>query len=154
MDPQCCGITSRGQRCKKRTKDYSTSYKIPLPTCRYHKTKNWIYEWSLNNVGIPPEIVLEYLHNLYKIQKENSTVHPLLCVMMTTYAYPMTDTTDFMPSLFDVPEHVEECPICFENSYLQYNLKRCKHGFCWGCITKWIRESPTCPMCRKNVFKL
>ena len=153
---QCCGITSNKQRCKNISNGTSSCYRIQVPTCRYHKTKNWFYEWSiLDRYDVPtPDLILRYLKNFYAIQKINPTTNALTCVMMTTHAWPTTDTTNFFNSLFIEPECTGECPVCIESNFLQYNLKRCRHGFCWKCITTWVREMPTCPMCRKNVFKL
>lgn len=152
---QCCGITSRNQRCKNMSKDTSRCYGIDICTCRYHKTKNWIYQWSLSHYreDIPGNIK-RYIENFYNIQKLNSGTNPLTCVMMTTQAWPTIDTSQFFSSLCEVSGSSGECPICMEDDYLQYSLKRCQHGFCWGCITKWVRETPNCPLCRKNVFKL
>ncbi len=155
MEPQqCCGITSRKQRCKKMSNGMSKCYRLDLPTCRYHKTKNWIYEWSLYHRYDIPENIKRYLENFYNIQKLNSETNPLTCVMMTTQAWPTIDTSQFFTSLFKVPDFSGECPICMEDENLQYSLKRCQHSFCFECITKWIREIPNCPMCRKNVYKI
>jgi len=156
MEPQqCCGITSRGQRCKKMSSGMSRCYRIDLPTCRYHKTKNWFYQWSLYHYKDDvPENIKRYLENFYNIQKINPYTNHLTCVMMTTQAWPTIDTSNFFTSLFELPECTGECPICMETTYLQYPLKRCHHSFCFGCISNWIRETPNCPMCRKNVFKL
>ena len=47
---------------------------------------------------------------------------------------------------------VFECGICYrktsENSKI---ILECIHIFCHECIGKWIRENPTCPVCRKLI---
>lgn len=46
----------------------------------------------------------------------------------------------------------EECSICY-NEILpddMYELT-CSHSFHKECITRWIRNNPTCPLCRCNV---
>lgn len=159
MEPQqCCGITSRNQRCKKMANGTSKCYGIYISTCRYHKTKNWIYQWSLYHkyefINQIPENIKRYLENFHNIIKLNPDTNPLTCIMMTTHAWPSVNTSQFLNSLFNNPDSTGECPVCMEDKYLQYSLKRCQHQFCWGCITKWIKEVPNCPMCRKNVYKI
>ena len=48
-----------------------------------------------------------------------------------------------------------ECPICYCS---QATCKlACKHSFCFDCVKKWYTKcpdesSPSCPMCRKNIY--
>ncbi len=153
MDDQCCGLTSRNQQCKKRSTGLTFCLKVGVPTCRYHKNKNWIYQWAtFHNYNLPP-VIEKYLENCYWIQMLNPETNPKTCVMMTSHAWPTTDTSQFFNSLFLKTSQRSECPVCMEDDNL-YPLARCGHGFCMNCVTKWVREIPTCPLCRKNVFKL
>ena len=50
------------------------------------------------------------------------------------------------------PQHEEtiyECNICYKS--LTNNMVRtpCKHYYCSNCFFRWMRESQTCPNCRK-----
>ena len=60
-----------------------------------------------------------------------------------------------LESLLNHTENVEvddDCSICY-NSLKEDSIKlRCSHTFHRTCISQWIKTSPTCPMCRTNVF--
>jgi len=45
-----------------------------------------------------------------------------------------------------------ECPVCysFPNKSNMTTLE-CKHSFCTDCITKWLKENDTCPVCRHQI---
>ena len=46
-----------------------------------------------------------------------------------------------------------ECAICHERivaEELLRNLPGCTHTFHQYCIDNWLRQSPTCPLCRNN----
>ena len=45
----------------------------------------------------------------------------------------------------------EECPICMREQKENTIRLRCGHVFHRECAYKWIRRSPTCPLCRKEV---
>ena len=45
------------------------------------------------------------------------------------------------------------CCICLENIKCGFKLRNCPHYFHVKCITTWLRENDTCPMCRMNVYK-
>ncbi|BHF59964.1 hypothetical protein SprV_0100292500 [Sparganum proliferum] len=47
----------------------------------------------------------------------------------------------------------ESCPICFDD-YAAGNVVitlPCEHFFHDSCITRWLKEHGTCPICRKNL---
>ena len=60
-----------------------------------------------------------------------------------------------LKSLSDVSEEVkieDDCSICY-NSLNQDSIKlRCSHIFHKSCISEWIKQSVTCPICRTNIF--
>ncbi|AFI33199.1 ubiquitin E3 ligase ICP0 [Equid alphaherpesvirus 8] len=46
----------------------------------------------------------------------------------------------------------ERCPICLEDPPSNYSMALpCLHAFCYVCITRWIRQNPTCPLCKVPV---
>ena len=46
----------------------------------------------------------------------------------------------------------QDCPICNEEfNETDSTTTPCKHIFHEQCLTKWIKISNTCPMCRKNL---
>lgn len=46
----------------------------------------------------------------------------------------------------------DDCTICY-NTLQEDSIKlRCSHMFHKSCINQWIKTSPTCPICRTNIF--
>ena len=46
------------------------------------------------------------------------------------------------------------CAICQSDEKLQEKLGEisCKHVFHWKCIDRWLRQSGSCPLCRKATY--
>uniref|UniRef100_A0A183C359 RING-type domain-containing protein n=1 Tax=Globodera pallida TaxID=36090 RepID=A0A183C359_GLOPA len=50
-----------------------------------------------------------------------------------------------------------DCSIClheFEQSEELKILQNCNHNFHSECVDKWLKENPTCPVCRSYVLNL
>ncbi|XP_050541554.1 uncharacterized protein LOC126905660 isoform X2 [Daktulosphaira vitifoliae] len=46
---------------------------------------------------------------------------------------------------------VEECPICFKESYIPMVLNNCRHSFCYYCVENLLLdEKNICPLCRET----
>lgn len=46
------------------------------------------------------------------------------------------------------------CPICREASGNIACVGSCLHQFCRGCIVRWARKNPSCPLCRQTVHTI
>jgi hypothetical protein len=46
------------------------------------------------------------------------------------------------------------CSICYEPWTNKTVVQGCNHDFCFDCITPWVKEHTTCPICRGNVTGL
>lgn len=46
------------------------------------------------------------------------------------------------------------CPICREASADIAYVGSCLHQFCRGCIVRWARLNPSCPLCRQTVHTI
>ena len=57
-------------------------------------------------------------------------------INQTTQPHPPTET-------------IYECNICYKNLTNDMVRTPCKHYYCSGCFFRWMRESQTCPNCRK-----
>ncbi len=42
------------------------------------------------------------------------------------------------------------CPVCLDTVQQPTQLS-CAHVFCGGCVAKWLRRKPSCPVCRTNI---
>ena len=52
-------------------------------------------------------------------------------------------------------KELEDCVICFETLTIEKTINLpCKHSFHLDCIKKWVKESATCPMCRKKISSI
>ena len=45
------------------------------------------------------------------------------------------------------------CCICLEEISCGLKLKNCNHLYHAYCITTWLKENDTCPICRADVYK-
>ena len=49
-----------------------------------------------------------------------------------------------------LPLYSENCSICFEEFGIEkFAYTKCSHGFCTGCIDKWLKTKGDCPCCRR-----
>lgn len=46
------------------------------------------------------------------------------------------------------------CCICLEDINCGFKLNNCHHLFHAYCITAWLKNNSTCPMCRTYVYNL
>lgn len=50
-------------------------------------------------------------------------------------------------------EHCQECSICLETDDKPTQTLSCNHTFHKKCISKWLKNSDSCPMCRSYTKK-
>ncbi|XP_054828837.1 E3 ubiquitin-protein ligase DTX3L [Eublepharis macularius] len=48
----------------------------------------------------------------------------------------------------------EMCSICMDKIYQKEVLRKCKHGFCKGCIQEAMKYKPVCPVCNVSYGKI
>lgn len=157
---RCCGINSRGSRCKIHTHLTSESYGIDFHICRFHTSQNVVLEWSkkIDHDEIPRE-VNSYLKTFYSLCKGIDFMRDVPIVMLTSFiiknkvhgdCYTVRDT--FYENIFkETTTKTDDCPVCFEESQI---ITKCGHPFCRECIYTWCDKRGTCPMCRSQFFKI
>lgn len=62
----------------------------------------------------------------------------------------------YQHSLVSFVGNHDECPIClnnFQQGEAVIRMPGCGHMFDPDCATEWLKKSPLCPMCRRNVRK-
>jgi hypothetical protein len=47
----------------------------------------------------------------------------------------------------------QNCCICYEplNLFYNYKMKCCNNQFHKSCINKWLKNNPSCPLCRTSI---
>lgn len=162
---QCCGITTKGVRCKKKTLNILDSYGINFNVCNLHTNQNVILEWSKNTTIITiPKDIDTYLNIYYHLSQKLEFMKEVPLVMLTTFLFKrnsrkrikdcITQRFVFYEDIFK--EHSddktpEECPVCFEDSEV---ATPCNHSFCRSCIYNWADVKGTCPLCRSQFLKI
>jgi hypothetical protein len=48
-------------------------------------------------------------------------------------------------------KNLKECDICYKEKKYFIEILSCKHSFCNGCIKRWVKEHPNCPICRTHI---
>jgi hypothetical protein len=79
----------------------------------------------------------------FSFNKSKRTIQPIL-EKQTTEATHVQDTKIEFTSL-------NECSICMEINYNQVIITDCNHEFHKKCLFEWMKNSPTCPICRKQL---
>jgi hypothetical protein len=162
---RCCGITRKGEQCKRHTYSRTKSYGIEFHMCNFHATQNSILEWSRRGEvsDSTPRDVAGYLNIFWSLSKNIDFMRSIPLVMMTTHLYlqknkeqdlsdPYTIRDMFYEHMFTADDIDEECPICFETN--QEVKSPCNHRFCRACVYQWCDMRGTCPMCREQFFKI
>lgn len=70
-----------------------------------------------------------------------------------SFIHTMDSRVQFLlTGLVPVPEKTrEECPMCYEQLTNPVTTP-CKHIYCRECISTWLSEHTSCPMCRAQLF--
>ena len=161
---RCCGITRRGEQCKRHTYSQTTNYGITLHACNFHVDQNMILEWSRRGPQneTTPTIIKNYLSIFWSLSEALDFMRNVALVMITSHVFledSKKDITDafgirdkFYENVFKKTILEDECPVCFETQ--QEITTPCNHGFCKSCIYQWCDMRGTCPMCRKQFLKI
>ena len=96
-------------------------------------------------------LVLSFLYmicmavsNRFSFNKSKRSIQPILKAEETQATQAAQDTKIEFTSL-------NECSICMEINYNQVIITDCNHEFHEKCLFEWMKNSPTCPICRKQL---
>lgn len=78
----------------------------------------------------------------FSLNKSKRTIQPILEIQAI-------QTTDAQDTKIEFTS-LNECSICMEINYNQVIITDCNHEFHKKCLFEWIKNSPTCPICRKQ----
>ena len=54
----------------------------------------------------------------------------------------------------DLSDFEIRCPICLGRTYNTVRPSNCTHFFCSLCLTKWVKLSNKCPVCRNKILSI
>jgi hypothetical protein len=80
------------------------------------------------------------------VSKSKRKIQPIL-ELKTTEAMEATVSQDTKIEFTSL----NECSICMEINYNQVIITDCNHEFHEKCLFEWMKNSPTCPICRKQL---
>jgi len=90
----------------------------------------------------------EDIVDLFSSDEEEELLTPALSPTGANLERALTEEV-----VFGVDEDDESlaCSVCY-TALDKNNIVNtpCNHVYCWECFFKWVTNSPTCPMCRKN----
>lgn len=95
---------------------------------------------------------LNYLHQQIDSYIDNMEYDDML-ELCNAIGYHKVGIFDINTIASNVDSNEDTCPICLE-SYIEkevYQTHKCKHSFCKECLSKWIEEHKTCPMCQQEL---
>ena len=94
--------------------------------------------------------------NYYRFDEKKSTIYSELLIEVKKHSKYVCKNGDSM-SFYYAPSsitHEFECAICVSptdtNSENKVATLKCKHSFHEKCIKRWLKNSNTCPFCRKT----
>jgi len=88
-------------------------------------------------------MICMFISKRFSFNKSKRKIQPILEIQ-TTEATESQDTKIEFTSL-------NECSICMEINYNQVIITDCNHEFHEKCLFEWMKNSPTCPICRKQL---
>ena len=94
-------------------------------------------------------LILSILYMIYmrfSLNKSKRTIQPILEIQTTE----ATQTTESQDTKIEFTS-LNECSICMEINYNQVIITDCNHEFHKKCLFEWMKNSPTCPICRKQL---
>ena len=125
-------------------------------------------------IPIPPTLddliwhpLLRFCPSCYQWFNRLVTYNPVTTSRFVEYLPPVlqVEDTQFGPPASNVKTEFEEvsetccfihppgaCGICLEEFQLEqlYRKLGCKHRFHDGCISEWLKEKRSCPLCRQR----
>jgi len=97
-------------------------------------------------------LVLSILYMIY-MQFSLHKVKRIIQPIQETQATPATEATQATQAQYTTIEFtsLNECSICMEINYNQVIITDCNHEFHKKCLCEWMKNSPTCPICRNQL---
>ena len=150
----CYGKTTKGRRCKIKTRDGYKCYGMDVPVCKHHMDDNVIYKWSCSRsfIFVPEKIksfLIFYYHCIEKGINQWMSVLISAELHKTRMFISAEEITQLFRNIIFTPTH-GECTVCYDTTDKALKT-RCGHVFCEECLIKWTTNNITCPMCRKII---
>lgn len=102
--------------------------------------------------------VVEFLHTMDQHHEPEPTYEELLQLCDEIGYEPTGVPSSMLDSIAPIscpPSHMDRCPICLEETSdvrQARTLRGCGHSYCDECISIWLSEHKSCPVCKKDVM--
>ncbi|XP_047737351.1 uncharacterized protein LOC125178202 [Hyalella azteca] len=95
--------------------------------------------------------ILQSIHNMEQSFIRAGVILGKIFHNLLTPFLSIDSLEEFVPK----SEEAQPCPVCLDLKIKQDDnftiLSNCKHVFCDSCITQWLQQHWSCPMCRQPV---
>ena len=162
---QCYAATRAHRRCSNKAKYTIDICRASFPVCKIHQNNRLLSTWEKElyrriltgdtECPPPPEDVQKWIERFHEGWQNTHNIFVSANFATALYKQNISEKINFnrkyslyIDSKVSGPT-VDTCGICLTDVVVSNT--ECNHKFCKGCINKWLRQSTTCPQCRRNL---
>lgn len=100
------------------------------------------YTRNINNI----DTMLEYVTNRMQYDNETQRTHEI--------ARLTKNKDEFVSKVKSITARIKEtntCCICYDDIQTKTVMNCCSNAFCFKCVTLWMNQSSTCPLCKTRI---
>ena len=160
---QCSAITRARTRCSHKANYTIDICRAPFPVCKRHQNNRLLSAWEKelyrriltgDTTSPPPPVDVEkWLERFHEGWQNTQNIFVSANFATALYRENISDKINFnrkyslyVDSKISGPSS-DTCGICLDEVVV--SRTDCNHKFCKDCMNKWLRQSTTCPQCRR-----